>query len=186
MMHVIHFRDVKFVNTTLVQGLQTSAALQALSPLYNEALVAIRIWKHLSETTVNEVEETIEPIYNTAQNTEKNLTPTPVTQESTSQRSSSTILPKQTSGHQQPGNFPKPEQIPNTTFEENFSNMSFLVPSFIFPPCTTPSDINHPFAVQFCKYMEEKRKQKSVPFLKRKFKSFKKKFLTKIIHRRNH
>ncbi|GFR31072.1 hypothetical protein TNCT_689051 [Trichonephila clavata] len=141
---------------------------------------------HSTLTTVNEVEETIKPFCNTAQNTEKNITPTSVTQESTSQRSSSTTLTKQTSGQKLPENFLEPEPIPNITFDEDFSNLYFFVPSFIVPPDTPPHNINHPFAVQFCKYMEEKRKQKSLPFFKRKFKSFKKKFLTKIIHRRNH
>ncbi|GFR14656.1 hypothetical protein TNCT_228831 [Trichonephila clavata] len=141
---------------------------------------------HPTLTTVNEEDETFEPIYNTAQNTVKIIITTPVIQDSTSQRSSSTTLTKQTSGQQLPENIPKPEPIPNITFDENFSNLSFLVPSFIVPPDTPPSNINHPLAVQFCKYMEEKRKQKSLPFFKRKFKSIKKNFLRKIIHRRNH
>ncbi|GFW15876.1 hypothetical protein TNCV_4431501 [Trichonephila clavipes] len=134
-------------------------------------------------TTVTEEDETFEPIYNAAQNTDNIITHTPATQHLISQRANSAICTKQTSVQQQPENIPTPEPIPNITFDENFTNMSFLVPSFIVPPVITPTNINHPFAVQFCKYMAEKRKQKSLPFLKRKFKSIKKKFLKKIIHR---
>ncbi|GFV84406.1 hypothetical protein TNCV_2044541 [Trichonephila clavipes] len=139
---------------------------------------------HPTLTTINEEDETLEPVFNRAPNMEI-LTPTPAIQDSTPQRTDAPILTKQTSELQQPDNIPKLQPIQNVIFEENFSNMSFLVPSFIIPPDTTPTNINHPFAVQFCKYMAEKRKQKSLPFFKRKFKSLKNIFLKKIIHRRN-
>ncbi|GFQ77921.1 hypothetical protein TNCT_600681 [Trichonephila clavata] len=69
----------------------------------------------------------------------------------------------------------KPTSIEPTHLNQNFSNYSFLVPDFIVPSESTPSNFNSNFAAQFNSYVQHKNKRKPFQYIKRKFKTFKKK-----------
>ncbi|GFR22918.1 hypothetical protein TNCT_222811 [Trichonephila clavata] len=73
----------------------------------------------------------------------------------------------------------KPTSIPPIRLNQNFSNYSFLIPDFIVPTESTPSNFNTNFATEFNNYIQHKNKRKPFQYIKRKFKTFKKKLLKK-------
>ncbi|GFY48111.1 hypothetical protein TNIN_87221 [Trichonephila inaurata madagascariensis] len=69
-----------------------------------------------------------------------------------------------------------PKAIRPITLDPNFSNFSFLIPDFIVPSDSTPSNFNNNFAAQFNQYIQQKNSRKPFRYIKRKFKSLKKSF----------
>ncbi|GFU47035.1 hypothetical protein NPIL_275281 [Nephila pilipes] len=126
-------------------------------------------------STIEEIDETIEPTYNDAQNIKKLNSPTLAIPNPIPQSASSITLSNPTSDKQKLAAIPSP----STSFKEMFKNKSFIIPDLIVQSETTPTNINENFAEQYYKYVEQKRKHKKLPFLKRKFQSLKKKILKK-------
>ncbi|GFY60751.1 hypothetical protein TNIN_92681 [Trichonephila inaurata madagascariensis] len=72
-----------------------------------------------------------------------------------------------------------PRAIEPINLHQNFSNYSFLIQDFIVPSDSTPSNFNTNFAAQFNLYIQQKNSRKPFKYIKRKFKSIKKKLLKK-------
>ncbi|GFS59869.1 hypothetical protein TNIN_325951 [Trichonephila inaurata madagascariensis] len=89
--------------------------------------------------------------------------------------------------NQPPNNIPSPAPTTNNSsiptsraiqpinLDHNFSNYSFLIPDFIVPSDSTPSNFNTNFAAQFKNYIQQKNSRKPFRYIKRKFKLLKKK-----------
>ncbi|GFT84540.1 hypothetical protein NPIL_69531 [Nephila pilipes] len=131
-------------------------------------------------STIEEIDETIEPTYNDAQNIEKLNSPTLAIPNPIPQSASSITLSNPTPDKQKLAAVPAPESIPSPIFKEMIKNKSFIIPDLIVPSETTPTNVNENFAEQYYKYVEQKRKHKKLSFFKRKFLSLKKKVLKKI------
>ncbi|GFY72180.1 hypothetical protein TNIN_495901 [Trichonephila inaurata madagascariensis] len=74
-----------------------------------------------------------------------------------------------------------PRSIEPINLGQNFSKYSFLIPDFIVPSDSTPFNFNNNFAAQFNHYIQQKNSRKPFRYIKRKFKSLRKKLLKKII-----
>ncbi|GFX78524.1 hypothetical protein TNCV_29641 [Trichonephila clavipes] len=93
--------------------------------------------------------------------------------------------------NQPPNNIPSPVPTTNNSaistpraiqplnLDQNFSNYSFLIPDFIVNSDSTPSNFNTNFSAQFNHYIQQKNSRKPFRYIKRKFKSLKKKLLKK-------
>ncbi|GFX49825.1 hypothetical protein TNCV_3073781 [Trichonephila clavipes] len=64
---------------------------------------------------------------------------------------------------------PTPIAIQPINLDPNFSNYSFLIPDFIVPSDSTPSNFNNNFAAQFNLYIQQKNNRKPFKFIKHKF-----------------
>ncbi|GFQ94171.1 hypothetical protein TNCT_301371 [Trichonephila clavata] len=72
-----------------------------------------------------------------------------------------------------------PKAIQPLNLTQNFSNYSFLIPDFIVPSNSAPSNFDSNFATQFNSYIQQKNNRKPFRYIKRKFKSIKQKLFKK-------
>ncbi|GFY52939.1 hypothetical protein TNIN_208641 [Trichonephila inaurata madagascariensis] len=72
-----------------------------------------------------------------------------------------------------------PRAIQPITLDQNFPNHSFLIPDFIVPSDSIPSNFNTNFAAQFNHYVQQKNSRKPFRYIERKFKFLKKNLFKK-------
>ncbi|GFW37918.1 hypothetical protein TNCV_4631191 [Trichonephila clavipes] len=64
---------------------------------------------------------------------------------------------------------PTPRAIQPLKLDPNFSNYSFLIPDFIVPSDSTPSNFNTNFSAQFNHYIQQKNSRKPFRYIKQKY-----------------
>ncbi|GFR26495.1 hypothetical protein TNCT_696141 [Trichonephila clavata] len=69
----------------------------------------------------------------------------------------------------------KPRSLQPINLNQNFSKYSFLIPDFIVPSESPPSNFNSNFEAQFNSYNQQKNNRKPLKYIKCKFKCIKKK-----------